>query len=213
MLGMGTLAFGLAIPTIVGLVLNNIAQHNHSWTAVAANAGTYLSLIFAIAAFVLIGRGARALSSSVKGQVTLGQTQWAAGGFVVLGIMFSYLVTKGFYTGTNYHMSIYQLLLTVVAPFVFLWFIAVLAAIDFIVYTTYSKGLLYRHFLRQFAIGISIVVAGSIANEFATATIAKSVRKSLVPLLLTDYVLLIIIAVGLIVMALATKNLKKIEEV
>lgn len=214
MLGMGLLAYGLIIPTIVGLVLSNIADHNHNWAGIAANTGIYLGLAFVLPAFVLIGNGARALTGTLKAHIRLSQVYWIMGAFIVLGVMFSYLAVRNFHgNGPNYHMSIYQMLLTVVAPYVFLWFVGILSVADLALYASRTRGLLYRRFFRQFAVGIAIVVFGSITEEFLKNTLSKAASTSLSTLLFLDYILLIIIAAGLITMAIAAKKLTKIEKV
>lgn len=213
-LGMGLLAFGLIIPTMVGLALNSVADHYHGWTGVAANTSIYLNLAFALPAFVYIGNGAHSLAQSFKAHVRLSQIYWVVGAFIILNVMFTFLTIRGYHSGgPGYHMSIYQLLLTVVAPFVFLWYAGIISVVEFFLYFSRIKGTLYRRFFRQFAIGIAIVVFGSIAEEFANNTIGSTARHSLNVLLLADYALLIIIAAGLITMALSTKNLTKIEKV
>jgi hypothetical protein len=61
--------------------------------------------------------------------------------------------------------------------------------------------------------GIFITMVGAIAIQFVTVTWLQREDKSLGAVLLVDYLLLVTVAVGLLLMALGTKKLKRIEEV
>jgi hypothetical protein len=79
-------------------------------------------------------------------------------------------------------------------------------------YTKTVKGIVYRQAVKQFANGIAVVIFGSIAIQFVNVTLTQRFKDSLGSILLIDYGLLIIIAAGLVLMALGTKRLKRIEE-
>ena len=98
-------------------------------------------------------------------------------------------------------------------PFLYGWAVGLLSAHDFNLYAQIVRGTLYRQAIKQFAIGITVVITGSIAIQFVNITLAHRANNSLGFVLLIDYLILIIIAAGLILMARGTMNLKKIEEV
>jgi hypothetical protein len=112
-----------------------------------------------------------------------------------------------------YYLSTPLLITTLVIPYLFTWFVALLSAYEFGLYARFAKGLLYRHALHQFSYGLVLVIAGSVANQFVDNTFGEKVGRSLGLLLLVGYAILATTAVGLIMMALGTKKLKKIEEV
>ena len=79
-------------------------------------------------------------------------------------------------------------------------------------YARTVKGMLYKKGIHQFANGIIVAVAGSIAIQFVNVRLMERVDNSLGWVLLTDYVLVSIIAAGLVLIALGTKKLKSIED-
>jgi hypothetical protein len=91
---------------------------------------------------------------------------------------------------------------------------ALLSAFEFRLYATNANGLLYRRALRRLAYGVLITIAGFVAIGFVDNTfLVSKVSSSLGSLILLEYALLAIIAIGLIFMAYGTKQLKRIEEV
>jgi hypothetical protein len=62
-------------------------------------------------------------------------------------------------------------------------------------------------------VGIMVTVAGSIAIQFVNVTLLQRAEGSLGSLLLLDYALVSFVAVGLALIALGTKKLKRLEEV
>jgi len=134
--------------------------------------------------------------------------------FIALATTFTYLVVN-YHTAHHdvYYLNTGLLLTTFVIPNLFGWCVALLSAYEFGLYAKFAKGLLYRRALRQFAQGITIGITGSVAGSFLNNTfIAAKVSHSLGALLLLEYALLAFIAVGLGMIALGTKKLKKIEE-
>jgi len=104
------------------------------------------------------------------------------------------------------------LVVTYIVPYLYGWMVGLLSAYELRTYANNVKGVLYRSAVGQFATGIAVTVLGSIAIQFINITLAKRVGGSLGMVLLINYVLLAVVAVGLVMMALGTKKLKRIEE-
>jgi membrane protease YdiL (CAAX protease family) len=212
--GMGVLAFGLVIPTLVSLIFNAIAQAHPGFKATGTVMGNYLTLLMPLIAFTFFNTAARQLVSSTKVQPQLRTIRLFVILFLILGTVYTRLTLHNHdIHPDSYYLNTFFLLVTIVIPYLYAWFLALFSAFDFRTYARRVQGLLYRRALRQFAAGITIVICGSIAIQFVSSTIAGRISRSLGSLLLVEYILVVIVAVGLVLMALGTKKLKKIEEV
>jgi hypothetical protein len=100
-----------------------------------------------------------------------------------------------------------------IVPYLYGWTVGILSGYDLRLYAKTVRGSLYQRAIKQFSSGILITILGSIAIQFVNITLSQRTEKSLGLILLADYVLLILVAVGLINIALGTKKLKRIEEV
>jgi hypothetical protein len=216
-LGMGILAFGLIIPTIISSVLNEIADYHHGFKATAVIINNYMALIVAIAAFTYMGSGARILVQTVKSRATLNGARLFGIIFIVLGVLFtrSVIHNHNITNGWNdpYHLSLYPLMITIIIPYLYAWFIGMICAYDFKLYSSGVKGVLYKKAFSQLSVGVAVTILSSIAIQFITSAFGGRTDKSLAFILLLIYVFIVILLVGLGFLALGTQKLKKIEEV
>lgn len=211
--GMGILAFALVIPTIISLLLNSVASHNPSFKPTAVIINNYINLFFGLVAFLIIYNGARMLVQTVQGKTRKLDLRWWAPWFFLLSIAFSHLTIQNYYRSNPYHLTEWLLVITFIVPYLYSWMVGLVSAYELGTYAKSVSGALYKQAVRQFAYGITVTVIGSIAIQFVSIAVAQRSKVSLGAILLLDYGLLIIIAVGLILMALGTKKLKQIEEI
>jgi hypothetical protein len=213
MIGMGVLAFGLVVPTAISLIMQSIGARHQGFKPATVIVQNYLGLLTALFSFAYINNGTHVLTKLGKKRPSLAGIRIFTLFFIALSVVFTYLVMN-YHTKHNvYHLDTPLLIATFVIPGLFAWFLALLSAYEFRLYAKFAKGLLYRQALRQFSYGIVLVIASSVANQFISNTFAEKITHSVGSLLLVDYALLALMAVGLIMMALGTKKLKKIEEV
>lgn len=212
-IGMGTLAFSLIVPTIIALVLGNIASHEPSFKATSVIIGNYLGLFPGLIAFWFLGSGARMLIQTTPKAMGKFDIRWHAPWFFLLSVVFSHLAIENHYRWHPYHLNLWPLIITFIVPYLYAWMVGLLAAYELGWYAKMVKGLLYKQAVRQFSNGIAVVIFASITIQFVNVTLAQRLGSSLGGTLLVDYVLLIVAAVGLILMALGTKKLKRIEEI
>jgi hypothetical protein len=212
-IGMGVLAFSLIVPTITSLILNNIASRHVSFKAAAVIVNNYVNLFPAMVAFLLLYSGARMLLRTTRGGVQKLDLRWHAPWFLGFSIVFAHLVVENYYRGNPYHLSLWLLIMTFIVPYLYIWMIGLLSAYELRWYAKTVKGLLYRQAVRRFAYGIATTMIGSIAIQFINLTVAQRINTSLGSVLLVNYMLMMIVAAGLILMALGTKQLKRIEGV
>jgi hypothetical protein len=215
-IGMGFLAFGLVIPSIITQILNNIALHNHGFKPTSMIISHYLSLLVPLISFTffrdgsqkLVGLGSRTKRGSLMGM------RFFALFFIVLAVLFTYTALRTRWVDQNpYYMSVYPLILTMIIPYLYAWFEGLVSAYNFRLYSTSVKGLLYKRAFLDFSYGLAIVIVGLIFVQFITASIGARTDEPLGFILILIYILLGILLAGLSLMAMGTRKLKKIEEV
>lgn len=213
--GIGFLAFGLIVPTIIGLLLQFIVNHHAGFKPASTIIANYLSVITLLVSFMIIGSGTRRLTDISKNRPSLTIVRLFMLAFISLSVAFTYLVLKFHHTHPHsYYLGTAMLIITFIIPYLFAWFVGLLSAYEFRMYAKYANGVIYRRALRQLSRGIVITILGDVIIQFIVNTfIASKVNTSVGLLLLVEYILLIIIAVGLTLIALGTNKLKKIEEV
>lgn len=211
--GMGVLAFSLVVPTIIVLILGSIAVHNPGFKPASEIIGNYVGIYPGMIAFLLLLNGASGLLRTTKEGPQKLDPRWHAIWFLLLSVLFSHLVIENHYSSHPYHLPLAVLIVTFILPYLYGWMVGLLCGYELYTYSRTVKGMLYRKGIRQFADGILVTIFGSIAIQFVSVTLMKRVDSSLGLVALTEYILISIVAVGLIRIALGTKKLKSIEEV
>lgn len=212
-IGVGILAFGLIVPTILDSIVGFAAQKVPSLNTLAAIDHNYYTVLFALVAITYISNGAVKLVERIRAHPPLLAIRIFGIVFVLLGSIYGYLVTHDYYVNNNpYHIAVPFILLTIIAPHLYVWFMGFLSAMEFSVYATQVQGVIYRSALRMFAKGIVVVVAGAVTNQFI-ATTASSHQTSVWFVLLFDFLPLAVLVAGFGLMAAGAKQLKRIEEV
>lgn len=212
--GIGILVFGLPISSISKLLLDYIAVHNKGFTASATIIDNYISLVIPLVAFFVISHGTRGLVALSKLRTSRLASHILTIFLIVTGVLYGYFASRPYaHVGENYHLSVGWVLATLVIPYVYAWFLGILAAYEMHLYSRSVSGVLYRKSWDLFAFGFgSIIVVSILIQYLTTVTIQlKSLRFSLILSLV--YVLLLLLSVGYILMAVGAKKLIKIEEV
>jgi hypothetical protein len=214
--GIGALAFGLIIPSIISPILNAIVAHNDNFRPAATILNHYMSLVVVLISFSILRSGSHKLiqsSRSIKRGSLTGMRVFAIF-FIILAVFYSYTTLLTRYKENNaYYLSVYPLMVTIIIPYLYAWFEGLISAYNFRIYSKSVKGLLYKQAFMQLSYGLVITVIGYIAVQFITSTFGARTNESLGFILVLVYILLAILLVGLGLMALGTKKLKKIEEV
>jgi hypothetical protein len=130
-IGLGVLAFGFVVPSIISTILNEIASYHHGFKAAAAITNHYIALLVPLLSFTFLGTGARMLSSSVDIKASLNSSRLFGLIFIILCVVFTRsTVTTHHYGGNPYYLSIYTLVITLVIPYLYSWFIGLVSAFD-----------------------------------------------------------------------------------
>ncbi|MDB5169372.1 MAG: hypothetical protein JWO41_728 [Candidatus Saccharibacteria bacterium] len=217
--GVGWLALSLPVPTIASLILNSIANAHPGFHASAIIISNYIALILPLFAFAVIGNAARMLTATASIRISLAGARSVIFMFVLLGVAFCYLILKHFDLGSPasnnnpYFMPIWIMLLTIIVPYLYAWFVGLLAAYEFSVLATKTRGVLFSQALKLFALGLVTVIGSSIVLEYISSAAPRSGHLELNGRLLATYVFRIAAGIGFLLIAQGARRLRKIEEV
>src|SRR6185437_3372308 len=74
--------------------------------------------------------------------------------FIILGVLFLHFVVRNQSSSANpYYLPLYPLMLTVIAPYLYIWIIGLLGMYDLWLYMHHVKGFLYRKGLQNLIAG------------------------------------------------------------
>ena len=212
--GLGILAWGLAIPTIIALVLTAIEGQAPGFRPTHIIIDNYVAVLVPLIGFTFIGNGTRILTEIVRARPTSVGIRILAATFITVGVFFAYFVLHNQGKDTNaYYLPQVLLLLTIVVPYLYAWLVGLLGAYELRLYSLRTKGVLYQKALVWLAAGITIVIIGSIIVQYLDGVFAGRDSVSLGSLLAIVYSLLVVQALGYSLIALGAKRLIKIEEV
>ena len=212
--GVRVMAWGLAIPAILSVILNGIAAKNPSFKDTATVINNYATMLVPLIAFSFIGIGARRLSEQVESRPSLNGIRIFVLAFLIFGVYYTSAALSTLYRHDNpYHLSRYVLLLTVIVPYLYAWFAGILSCYDLALYSRKVRGLLYKRALATLSAGLITIIGSTIFIQFIKIAFAYQDNLSINSLLVIIYILLIIEAIGFILIANGARQLKRIEEI
>ncbi len=220
-----TLAKGL-IALVIYLVISSIVNSagpyfaGTPWVKIMVIIKNYLPLAIAFIAFALLYQGSLKLMFLIKAPT------WRASRLILFLIpfcMFAIFFTWVFYLNPDLHETASNglpyfvapralLLFTYVLPYLLMWFLGSLAALNIRLYARDVNGSIYRSALLNLVGGIATVVFLTIALQLLSTVSSTINHLNLASILLLVYVLVILYALGYALIALGSKKLLKIEE-
>lgn len=213
------LAWSLPVIAITLLLLNGIANWWADFRPAATILGNYSNLLFPLIAFSIIGSASRGLLNKADLRISLTGVRTIMALFVGGGVFFCYLTFRHFdltglqSTDNPYHMPIWLVVTTLIIPYLYAWFVGLLAAYEIMLVSKHIRGLLYRQALRLLVGGLVAVIASSIALQYMSGIEPTSHYIALDYKLVLALVFRAIGGVGFLLIALGSMRLKKIEEV
>ena len=217
--GMMWLAWGLPIPAFITLLVNTIANNHPGFLASSIIITNYVNILVPIIAFSILGSGSRELIQRGKLFISSGRTKMLILGFVFLGAIYCFFIFRNVgnlaadSAKNPYYLPGWLILFTIVIPYLYAWFIGLLAAYEMRLLSKHSVGLLYRQALNLLSLGLTVTVAASIGLQYLRSVLPRNGNVSLGYLLLLIYVLLGVIGAGYGLLAYGANKLKRIEEV
>lgn len=218
--GLIILAIALVVLSIVG-TLRQVAINN-GYEEIFFVLRGYLEIGFSLAAFSKIFSGSKKLVKIVDKSENPRQRQLPLIVFTAgASILYAFMVLNGQYRNStpdpaahsSYYLPDPLIVLTIIFPYVVIWFYGALAASNIWAYKEKTKGVIYKTALSKLVIGILAVTLFSIAIHMLTAAATSLSSLSLGAILLLIYVILIFYAVGYLYIAVGSKQLERIEKV
>ncbi|MBC7708361.1 hypothetical protein H7Y63_03995 [Polaromonas sp.] len=217
--GCGWLAYGLPATAITSILVNSVANSYPRYHSTAVIINNYLHLILPLIAFTILSKCARNLTDQANLRLSLGRARSIIILFASLGVIYCYLIFENIdlislaSSNNAYFLPVWLVVLSLVIPFLYSWFVGLLAAYEMVLFSQKSKGLLYRRSLRGLGYGIAAVIVSSCALQYVTSIVPRTGLLSLSSVLVAIYAIQIIAAIGYTLIAISAVRLKRIEEV
>jgi hypothetical protein len=219
-IGIGIYAFASPLNNILSTLLSHVTLTHIHFQPTATIINNYDSVLISLIAFLFIGAGARGLADTVKSYLSYRTLQGLALVMTAIGSVFCYLIFNplpgplrlGLADKPHYYLPSWLLIFTIVVPYIFIWVLGALAALDMRGYYLKVKGVIYKSSIKFLALGFAFIIFSLIVLQYFTTVSSKLASLRLLPLLLIIYPLIIIESIGYILVAIGAKKLKKIEE-
>ena len=217
--GFTWLAWGSVIASLITIILNAIANERPSFLPTSTIITNYLSLLVPLIAYSYISTGARGLNIRARVSITGQGAKALILFFMFIGVAYCYVTFRYldlYSVGSNnnpYYLPAWLMILTVIIPFLYTWFIGLLAAYEICLYSKNVQGILYQRSMRLLSGGVISVIASSIAIQYLRSAVPRTGHLSLNNVLLIVNIAYIFMAFGYVLISLGARNLRKIEEV
>lgn len=216
--GAAWLAWSLPVPAIMALILNTYAGHQPDFLPTAIIVVNYLNLLLPLVAFTLIGSSSRGLINTTRARYNMSSVRSMMLGFAAGGVLYCYLIFKLLDLGTlgstanPFYLPLWLVVTSVIIPYLYMWFIGIVAAYEIKLYSQRVSGLLYRRALRTLMIGLIIVIASSIVLQYLNTVQPSAGYIQLKYKLLAVMAFRLIEGVGFVLLAVGASRLRKFEE-
>jgi|GEM_PF-416351 len=211
--GIFLLVIWLPVSSVSSVILNHIAMRHLGWLPAVTIFDNYVSLLFPLAGFIYISLGARGLSNLVRAHSAYVARNVMAIFLIYVGLIYYHLVATTPFRTTTYHMSIWIILLTLVAPYIYMWFVGLQASYEIYHYRRKVAGIVYKNSWNLLTLGLGWLIIMSIGLQYLTTLTPHLNHLSIYWMLAIIYSLLLLLAAGFVLIALGARKLKKIEEV
>ena len=215
------LAIYLPVRMVSKLSLNYLASLHPSWLGITNTIISYINLIFPLVAFVLIGQAAQKLAELAKVKPSLFSLYGNALIFNSLGVLYCYTVfsvhgtapSTSWFVTTQQQIPMFIRVITLVIPYIFMWFVGIRAAHQIYLYQIHAKGIFYRMSLKWLSIGLLGIIMTTIFLQFLTATAANLQNLKFRAILIIAYTIILLLGASFLIMAKGLRKLKLIDQV
>ncbi len=217
--GFTWLAWGSVVTSMVTIILNTIADSHHSFLPSAIVVTNYVSLAVPLISYSFISTTTRSLNLRAKITISNIGTKLLIFSFMLIGVAYCWVafghLDLHHITASNnaYYLPTWMMILTVIVPYLYAWFIGLLAAYELFLYSQHAAGVLYQHAIRLLSFGVISVIASSVAVQYFRTASPRIGHLSLNTTLLVVNLVYIFMATGYIFVSLGARQLRKIEEV
>lgn len=220
--GIGVLAISLPLTSLASTLSNIVLRTKPEYVRWSTLFSHYLVIVLMLIAFRFIYSGARHLQDVTPVKQSAKELYILLIGFSAFAATYVYLLLSNPVKDTGdpkvvgqtiFFLPDWVLLLTLVIPYLYVWFIGLRACVFLNNYQRGVSGIIYKKALYFLALGIGAVVAGSISRQYLVAVSNLLLDLRLGALLVLVYSLLIVIAAGYVLIGIGARKLQLIEEV
>lgn len=217
--GTAWLAWSLPAAAITTLVLSGIANKWPSFHASSIIISNYINLLYSLIAFTIIGSGSRGLLNAARLKFSLASLRTMVLLFLTAGVLYCYLTFRRFdltslsSTHNPYFLPIWLTVLTVIIPYLYVWFMGLLASYEISLLSKQVSGVLYRQALQFLFGGLIAVIIGSSALQYLNSVQPQVGHLIIDYRLMLNLIFRLIGGIGFIAITAGAIRLKRIEEV
>lgn len=217
--GFTWLAWGSVLTAIITLVMNAGANSHRGLHGASLIITNYVSILVSLISYTYISNGTRSLNERARITISNTGSKRIILSFMLIGVAYCFTTFRYLNlhtlnaTNNPYYLQVWLVILTVVVPYLYSWFIGLLAAYEIYLYSKHVGGLLYQRAIRLLSFGVIAIIISSIAVQYLRVTTPRTGHLSLTAVLLVLNVVYIFMGAGYISLSLGTRQLRKIEEV
>jgi hypothetical protein len=217
--GCAWLAWSLPLTTISAFILNCIADKWPAFHPSAIILSNYIALIVPFIAFIIISLAARDMVGKSRLNMELSSARLTMVLFLAGGLLYCFLIFRSLdltslaSTKNSYFLPVWLMIISVIVPYLYAWFLGLLATYEIMIFSINVHGLLYRRALLYLVTGLMAVILSSIALQYVSSVIPRTGDLTFNYKLLLTLAIRIISGIGFFVLAIGASRLKKIEEV
>lgn len=217
--GCAWLAWGLPIQNFITLILNTFAYSHSGFHPAAIIISNYTGLVLPLIALTIISGASKSLTESAHLTFSAAKARSIIWMFVTAALVYCYLTFQRFdlssfgSTKNPYYLPLWLMVISVIIPYLYAWFIGLLAAYEITLFSRNVRGVLYRQALRILVLGLVAVVVGSIALQYLNSASPRLGYLALNYKLVLTSLFRVVGGAGFVLIAIGALKLKKIEEV
>lgn len=217
--GITWLAWSLPITAIISHTLDGIANKHVNFHPSAIIISNYADMLLPLIAFIIIASAAKGILGSTGVDLGKISARIIMVVFVIAGVSYCSLTLRAFdltslsSTDNPYFLPAWLMVLTLIIPFLYSWFIGLLAAYEITLSAYQTKGILYKRALFFLVAGLVAIIVSSIIVQYLNSVLPSTGH------LVINYKTLVVIGfrvidgIGFILLTIGANRLKKIEEV
>ena len=217
--GVTWLAWSLPVGTIIPTVLNAIANNHPAFHNASIILSNYLNLILALIAFSVIAGASRGLLGSVKMKLSLSSARFLIMGFLLLGVLYCFFTFRRLDLSSlgsadnPYFLPVWLMVISVIVPYLYAWFMGLLASFELTIFSRQVRGVLYRQPLAMLVGGLLTVIFSLVALQYIASVEPRVGHLVFNYKLALTLLFRLIGGGGFVLLALGANRLRKIEEV
>ena len=217
--GTGWLAWGFALPPLIGSLVGPFVISHPSLVNVLSWYNTYVYLIVTLVGLGYISSSIHKLARRSTINFEMRQIRYIVGLLVALSVTFCALIISRLH-GTSlgdsfnsFYLPNVLVWITVVIPYLYAWCLGIIGAFELVIFAQQTSGVIYRQALRYLAAGLVIIIVSMIALQYFRAIVPRTGAVTINGALITVYGIYAANAVGNALLAFGVKRLKRIEDI